>query len=55
MGTKTKNSFQGKLSSLLDILSMRYVTYQGEMSNRKLLILFYKSGEKSGLERGLDK
>lgn len=29
--------------------------YQGEMLSRKLLILFYKSGEKSGLDKGLDK
>lgn len=32
-----------------------YVGYQGEMLSRKLLILFYKSGEKSGLDKGLDK
>ena len=32
-----------------------YVGHQGEMLSRKLPILLYKSGQKSGLDRGLDK
>lgn len=55
METQRRDSLGKEVSSVLDMWSLkRTCGRQGKLSNKKLFVLFYKSGEKSGLDKGLE-